>query len=1203
MHLKRLEVYGFKSFATRSVLEFGEGIVAVVGPNGSGKSNIADAIRWVMGEQSYSLLRAKSTEDMIFGGTGSRARLGMAEVLITLDNSDGFLPVDYSEVVIGRRAYRSGENVYLLNGSRVRYRDVLDVLSGSGLAKSRYTVIGQGMVDAALALRPDARRALFEEAAGITAHLRKRSDALRRIEETERNLDRVRDILHELEPRARRLERQAERAEQHSFLQSDLQELQRIWYGYQWQRRQRLLAQAEEHIREQRALLALRKEEARAFGQHASDLEAKVESQNARLEEIDARLSTLGTQIESHEREQAINQERQRLYRRQRNEVEAEIRELGSRREVLEKEIERIREEIVEQDRSHRADLAGLEEARAQLEALDASRNALRAETASLEQDLSELVSQVANRRARLEELEQRRSRLVADRDEMLKKADQLGRRLVKLQGLATDAEGDLGRVEQARTDLLGEMERLQAELRAGRERLSEAESVAGRLTRAREELVSRRDLLRRLRQEMTGFYPGVRAVLNAENALQGVLGTVVSLMRVPRDLEIAIESALGGRLQNVVTETWDDAAHAIAFLKQQRRGWATFLPLDTVRAGSPLRLDAGQGIVGVACELIQFEARLRPVFELLLGRVVVVEDLNTARRLLKQRTAASLFVTLGGETVQPSGAVSGGTRRQSTDLVAQERERRDLPRLIEAATQRLGEAREQVKSCQRDLAERGSQFSALEKEASHLAVDAEEATRRVSARQSEVEKVQRERDWARSRAERNVQELEGQAREAERTTRELSDLEMRREETLERLRECRGRLEATDDEDLRQRAAKLETQAAVGAQSVQSKERLLASHIRNLEQLAKQIKEKSEQKDRLDRELSDLQMSSAAVMRRLEELRGREQDVQEEYGPARQALRSLEKRRRELEALRAQNRDRLRETESAHDHSVLERDRAVEDLATLVEEVETNLGTIDLPDDLTHQLRFSLGEQTIELPRVESLPPGLSEQIRQLRLRLRRLGSINANAPQEYEQVMERKAFLEGQQRDLREAISSLREIIGQLDAVIERDFVATFGIVDSAFRKYFARLFGGGSARLVMTEPDQVSNTGVDIIAQPPGKRAQSLSLLSGGERALTAVALLFALLSANPVPFCCLDEVDASLDEANVHRFRDLLTEHALSIQFVVITHNRNTIEAASTIYGVSMGEQGISQCVSLKLPADGESEGTAYLAAAD
>jgi chromosome segregation protein len=1186
MRLKRLDLYGYKSFAARHSVEFGEGITAIVGPNGSGKSNIADAVRWVMGEQRFRHLRAKTTEDLIFAGTRQRARMGVAEVIITLDNATGWLPIDYAEVSVGRRAYRSGENEYIINGNVVRYRDVLDLLGVAGLARSTYTVIGQGMVDAALSLRPEERRELFEEAAGITPHLRKRDQALRRIDETRRNLERVNDILGEIQPRANRLRRQSERAEEHGLLRQDLQELQRILYGHQWQRLQRELFNAEEQVRFKQAQFDAQRAYARTFGDKQEQL---AEQQKAGRREL-ARLREDETgrreALERLSRQAAIMAERREMLQRQMGTLNAERETLGSRREILDGEVASALQELEQHEQALTESAAALAEARAAMTEVDAIRRQVQERHKQVRNQAQRLDAKQTQFTARIEQLGERRVQLVREQKSGQEKIAALQQRFEALKR----QEGELEQREQGSgqemTKLHARQREIEADVTRLRDELAQVGRDLARIEADRDRLVARRDSLERLREEMTGYHPGVRAVLSASR-LEGILGTVASLMRVPQELEAAIEAALGSRLQNVVTERWEHAEAAIALLKERRAGWATFLPLDTLRPSRTLQLDPAADVLGVASELVRYEERLRPAMELLLGRTAIVRDLAAARRLLRGRNRAGLIVTVEGETVQPSGALSGGSRQRSTPLLAQEREWRALPQRIAEVEDVLERANQSSGALQEQLADLQRQGNASRAEEQRLRQEQTTVKEALAAHRRQRQELEREREWLTSRLEQGQEQLAALDGNEAQMRADLEALGQERNTVAAELDALQEELAAIDDRELRQRVGDIETRHAVAERTVSSQRRLVASHRSNLNGVQEQIATKDEQRAAVERDLYALVDSKEATLAQLTQAEQALIAVRQRIAPAEQALAALEDTQRDLERQRNESLDRLQEAEIALSQTTLERDRLIDRQANLSREIEAELGPISLPQTVSHQLRLDLGDDVVELPRVASLPPGIHEEIRQLKTRMRRLGNINPDAPHEYEQLLERQTFLQSQSGDLRGAIASMYDVIEELDAVIERDFVATVERVDGAFRRYFTVLFSGGSARLVLTDRDDPATSGIEIEANPPGKRAQSLALLSGGERALTAVALIFALLDANPVPFCFLDEVDAALDESNVGRFRELLQQHAHDTQFVVITHNRSTIEAAATLYGVSMAEQGVSQMMSLKL----------------
>ena len=1186
MRLKRLEIYGYKSFASRAVFEFGKGLTAIVGPNGSGKSNIADALRWALGEQSNRALRARTSEDMIYAGSPRRPRLGMAEVILTLDNSSHWLPIDYTEVTIGRRAYRSGENEYLLNGNRVRYRDILDLLEQAGLGRSNYLVIGQGMVDDVLSLRPEARRALFEEAAGIGPHLRKREEALRRIEETERNLQRVSDILAELRPRAGRLRRQAERAEEYLLLSQDLQELQRIWYGYQWQKCQHELGRAQQQLAQLRAQLDSQRLYTRELEKRREQLAGQRTNRTRLLAELHQQQAELHSASEALHRELAVLRERERLTEQQCRALASEGEALSSQRDVLRQEIARLEEELATQEEALAAGEVELEAVREELADTRRTAQLLQEQVEELQARLLEITTALSDGQARLQHWSDQRATWTVEYEEAQKALDDLANRAQRLENRGQRLADEERNVLQEQEALRQQRAKVEERLPALQEQMRTAEADVARSRAERDRLLQRRDALAQLREELTGYLPGVRAVLG-EATLAGILGTAANLMTVPRELELAIEAALGTRLQHIVTARWEDAEAAIAFLKRSRAGWATFLPLDTIRPRSVLRLAPQPDLVGVASDLVRYEERVRPAIELLLGRVVVLRHLSAARQLLRQRTGASLYVTLEGETVQASGAVSGGVQARRSNLLAQEREWRELPERIATAEAALKEAVGVLREYRAELEGLRAKQAELDRQLQNVRQAREMAHEAVVRHEQEMRALARERHWQEARLTRVRESLAKAESEEGRLHALIANAQTEQQKLLGELATMRERLALLESDQVRQRSAEIETRVAVGQRTVDSQRRLLASHQRNLEQLEAQRRQKQAQGEQLQRDLVTMREMMATSERRIEALQRQLADRQEAERPHREEIERLDREQEDLEHKHAQSLERLHDLELEYNRASLDRDHIRDQQAALAHEIEENLGPVEFPETVSHQLRLNLNDNTVELPRVSSPPPGLTEEIRQLKARMRRLGSVNPEAPREYERLLERQTFLESQAADLRGAIGALYEVIEELDAIIEEDFASTVRQVDAAFGECFQELFNGGTARLVLTDPDDLSTTGVEIIARPPGKRAQSLSLLSGGERALTAVALLFALLRVNPVPFSFLDEVDAALDEANVGRFRDLLLAHADRTQFVVITHNRTTVEAASTIYGISMGEQGVSECLSLKV----------------
>ena len=1029
MRLKHLTLQGYKSFATKTEFLFPTGITAVVGPNGSGKSNVADAILWVLGEQRMRALRGKSSADMIFAGGRRRARSGMAEVSLTLDNSDGWLPIEFSEVTISRRAYRSGENEYLINGARVRLRDVTEMLAESGLGQRAYTVIGQGLVDAALSLRPQERRTLFEEAAGISLYRARREEAIRRLDETQRNLERVHDIVNEITPRLHRLERDAGRVEEHRRLTAHLERLQRTWYGYHWGRQQVVLDRVLER---------------------ASVLESSLEEQQGGASALSGRL----TQLRQHE-----------------SELRLRLRDWHREGADLHAKTDKVQRGLAVAEERARLLMARREELLAELEPLSDQQEAQ--------------AGQVVEARAQVE---------------------QLGRGLAERKKRLADLEQEWASVQEQAQEPARRRTRVEQELRARRAGL---ESLNRALLEVRAEaarLVGEQEALGRMRDAWVAYGSGVQTLLQTD--LDGVVGPLATLMQVPPEWEHAVEAALGADLQAIVVER-ASVVEAVRGALQSGGGRVTLLPLDGLRPPPQLPPGALR-----AADVVTCDESVRPAVETMLGAVALCEDLPAAQALLPDMPPGSRCVTSTGIVLRAEGALSVGQAGVG-GVLADERARRELPTRLEETRHRCQEIEEQQRA----------------------------GAERITALEAELEELDRQAAAA--------------SEEKART--------------------------------LRDRLGKARTEVAVAEESLRSQQAALQRETALLDRLRAQMSARRQRAEELEAE-------HAAVVARVQELRAESsrmgaqwRDVRTHIQPAEEELAHLGEEQTALEEQERRARDRVREMEARHGRAQLEVARCRDELRLLARRIEEDLGLVELElaESVTAQTPLPLRPLVSQLPIVEELPEGLEDEIRRLRTRLRRLGSVNPNAPDEYAEAQERHSFLTEQSADLETASARLRQVLAELDELMETAFRETFDAVAARFSEMFPALFNGGTARLELTDPGDLMNTGVDIVARPPGKRTQRLALLSGGERALTAAALLFALLHVHPTPFCVLDEVDAMLDEANVGRFRTLLEELAQRSQFVVITHNRVTIEAADTIYGVSMGADGVSQVVSLKL----------------
>jgi chromosome segregation protein len=1232
MYFKRLELQGFKTFIARTEFVFDTGITAVVGPNGSGKSNIADAVRWVLGEQSTRALRIKRTEDVIFGGSAARTRLGMAEVSITFDNADHWLPLDFGEVTITRRAYRSGENEYFINKSKVRLRDVVDLLLSGNLGQNNYTVIGQGTVDAALSLRPEERRGLFEEAADIKRYQLKRADALDKLEATESNLVRISDILAEIGPRAQLLKEQAGRAQEHATLNAELRGYLATWYRHLWAKAQEGLVASQAAEAESRSALISLQAESDQRAARLDALRRQEQERRAALGDWHRQASVLHAQVESLERQLAVDGERSAQMELQRQDLLQEVIGLEENAASETQRLRALEAQIAALEAEGRRQAAQVQAVQAELTAHLAERSRCERELNAAQETAYQLATSLADSRQRLNSLGERRTELNRGLAEHAAAVTVAASQGAQVAGKLAALVAGLDALDTYAGELTLERGRLQTTLTESQGRQPALQAALGQKQQARQAAQTRLELLSRLQHTGEGYAQGVRAVLSAagaatrsardqpgkrEGGLTGIVGTVASLVQVPAELETAVETALGGHLQDIVTETWDEAAAAIALLKEGKAGRCTFWPLKTVRPGHRgTPSGAGlPGVVGAALDLVTFDERYRNVFANLLGNILVVRDLNAARAASAAGGGATL-VTLGGELVRPAGSVTGGAQeRAGSGVLAREREVRELPAQIAATDTDVAQAqalldRERLLS-QQMLA----QIAALEEKQQDLSGRRQTEAAAVAAQRQQASRVEQEVAWRETLRKQAQGELDALNKREVEIKAALVAGQERQSAAQSHLEELRKRLDTLDPAAAQARMAEARMAAALGEQELRSQRTSLAGLHANQGRLMGQVAAKRARAAELAAQAQQAAARTEAARSHLGLLSVQLAQIQSMIDPAEAEIAQAEAEQTGLSAEESAARNRLMEAERAATRTGLEVGRAQEELAKLQAQIESedalrlpatagrNRGAAedgaslaeDLPgrSDFPHQLRLELNGSAGRLSPLMAMtetplpPEQVKRQVDRLRGQIRALGAINPNAVAEYEETQQRHTFLSTQSDDLHQAGKSLRSVVAELDGVMRKRFTETFRAVAEEFKRYFGLLFNGGTARLILTDPDDPQMTGIDIVAQPPGKRMQSLALLSGGERALTATALLFAILTVNPTPFCVLDEVDAALDEANVERFRQALMVLAERTQFIIITHNRGTMESARALYGVSMGEDGASRVISLKL----------------
>ncbi|MBN1875416.1 MAG: chromosome segregation protein SMC, partial [Anaerolineae bacterium] len=1126
--LKQLDIQGFKSFAEPVTFVYPTGIAAIVGPNGSGKSNVADAIRWVLGEQRLTTIRGRTGEDMIFAGSPKRARVGMGRAALTFDNSDNWLAVDFAEVTVERRTYRDGKTDYMINGNKVRLMDLRDLLDRAGLGRDAYLIIGQGAVDQVLSLRPPERLALFEQAAGIAPYRARREDAVKRLADTQHNLERVHDIIGEIEPRLRRLQRQAERVEQHSQLMAMLNETLRTWYGYLWGRAVVDLDQARQHVtyRETHALQRL---------EDLDGLETQMAGTRNQIATVRADLATLHRESSERHTEAERQQRDLAVARERRRQLQARQEESVSNLVPLRAALEAAREEVIALEAELATNSTALADARAQLAEAEAAhrelekqRHALLARQGQLQAHALEHRHRLADRQSRHEQVEARLAQAARHEAELTATLNSATERRRERQGTVETTRRALEVVEAEVRDMQEEEARIQAALETARAESEHLRRTVGDKQTELQHAAARLDALERLHAEGSGLYAGVRAAVHAaaQGELHGLPGTVAELIHVPPELDRAIEVALGGQLQNVIAATWEDARVAIDWLKRQRAGRATFLPLDNLRSARPLELPSPsegsmQGILGLASDLVDYDVRYRRAVLLLLGRTAVAQSLNVARSLYARLRGGFQIVTLEGEIVRSSGSVTGGEDRhqgQGGGLLARERERRELPPQVAVLEAEVQAARVAYRENETRVQSLVQEIQGIGERRREAASRRREADRALESEVRALDKLIQETEWQQARLDEvqaeQVQLTETRARLLE----ERAVSEAALAETERQLADLEQLLAGLVDQETAGILVAQRTQVALLTQEHDNRRVLLETRQRELVRLERQISGQEERIGALEGELVTLSGQLAELQARYDAVRGAADTLAGQIPSLETHLAALEQVLAEQESQATGLRRVLREAEQRLSQAKLEANRREERIQALRHEIEESLGIVvgDLPETLSAQQPLPLETIVAPLPTVKELPEGeggvsLEKQIRDLRAQLRRLEPVNPAAQTEYEEVMERHTFLREQVDDLTTASAHLTQIIAELDEMMETSFRVTFKAVASEFTRVFKLLFNGGQAKLELAEEN--GESGVEITARPPGKRTSGLGMLSGGERTLTAVALLFA------------------------------------------------------------------------------------------
>ncbi|MFS0787060.1 chromosome segregation protein SMC [Shouchella sp. 1P09AA] len=1178
MFLKRIEVKGFKSFGEPIHVDFVQGVTAVVGPNGSGKSNIADGIRWVLGEQSARSLRGAKMEDVIFAGSDTRKAVNVAEVSLILDNEDEHLAIDYSEVRVTRRLYRSGESEYLLNGTTCRLKDITDLFLDSGLGREAYSIIGQGKIEEILSSKAEQRRLIFEEAAGVLKYKTRKLTAEKRLNQTEENLHRVNDILNELEDQVEPLREQAAVAKEYNRLKEELEQLdiqvitEEISHLHtEWESQSQELVNLKTVIEKQRTQLASNEEELETIRQ-------QQRSSREKNSDVQQRYMKISEELEKNEGRKGILEEKQRSKQKDEEQSKQALAQKQAEKDRLalkKEEFERENETLTQKSRA-------INEAYQKLEkTLSQSKETIAAHIEDAKGDYIEWLNEQAslrNERRYLNEQVEQKQRYSEKNQSELSSLDETlleGERELKRQKAELDAIHS--KVEKQKEELHALRESEESE----KEALFKKETKLYEAYKIMQKVDGRREALQEMEEDFSGFFQGVKEVLKQRNRLTGVIGAVAELIHVPQKVEKAIDIALGGQAQHVIVN--DDAAAraAIGYLRDQRAGRATFLPVKTIKPrmipeAVVSALSREQGFVSIASDSVSVNESYQHVIQSLLGTTIIVEELKAANRIAKQFNHRYRIVTLEGDVVNPGGSMTGGSVKQNqSSLLSRKREKEELDEKKVQLDQAIASLEQQVANFKSARDEKQGHIQVLQEKESALVRDYEQIKQAYQSKELEVTQLKREHE----RLERLKASDE---QEGDVTKKRLSDIEQAEQHAVQEAAQLEKKIEELQLQLDHEQVAKEQAQAELTELKVQRAE-IRQQLTYNQSQLEETTRQYEQNVQALELEMENYQLLHSS---------SGEQTLTKE------SLTKLITDGMDEKAALAKQLDMLNDEETQY-HEKYERlgkenkhnQEELETILTKSQTLEVRVNRLDV--DLDYRLNRLREEYELSYEGAKQRYPmsdTLEEAKKKLTLTRRsieELGVINLGAIDEFERINGRYQFLTAQRTDLLDARQSLDQAIEEMDEEMSKRFMTTFARIRTHFQEVFVKLFGGGDADLILTDENAPLTTGIDIVARPPGKKKQQLGLLSGGERALTAIALLFAILQVRPVPFCVLDEVEAALDEANVSRFAQYLRDFSTRTQFIVVTHRKGTMEGADVLYGVTMEESGVSRVVSVRL----------------
>ena len=1181
MYLKRLELQGFKSFADKTVLKFMPGITAVIGPNGSGKSNISDSIRWVLGEQSMKSLRGTKSLDIIFAGTQNRKSLGFAEASLVFDNTDGALPIEYTEVTVTRKIYRSGETGYYINKVPCRLKDVLELFMDTGIGKDGYSIIGQGKIDEILSNKSEDRRHIFEEAAGIVKFRTRKAESEKKLEHTKLNLLRINDILAEIEANIEPLKAQSEKAKKYLSLR---EELKSIEIGLFLHNIEKYKTSLEEIVKDEEIYTTQCKEEEEKLEKIKQLKEALKEEVDRITNQIEE-MSNIGfeSQKEIEMLNSDINVANTRINNNEENKqrYEKEIEELEIRKKELEDEIkqkEEKRDNLKQNREKYEKELAekekALEEITKKLSSKELEIEGYKKQVEENTDKKYELQSQSHEQDINFENDEKRQRQIKSEISNYISELD--ATRLQK-----EDISKGFYEIEGKRNSILKSLEEINVKKQSSDQKIKAYNTQINQLENEMRIKESRLRFLVETEKEKEGYVKSVKSLLkdceNVKELGKGMHGVLANIIDVSEQYQTAIEMSLGMSLQNIVTDTEQDAKRLVEHLRKNNLGRASFLPIASVR-GKKLDKIKGKenGVIGIASDLIKFDKKYEQIIVSLLGRTVIVDNMDNAIKVAKQNGYTFRIMTLDGDMINPSGAITGGSvAKKTVNILGRSKEIEKLQKEIKDIKQKIEKIKQEKQDFESSIEDTIEMATSLEKELQEIDITYATEKQKVVAIDENIEKLEKRLQKLKD----EEQQLEKQKEQAKNTKQEI-------EKEIEEL--------TKQNEEL----TKVITEFAELNKDNQKYVDDLNFDITNLKISVSSFDESEasieEMKERINMDIENTLKSIENKKLQIEQIKSDNFNLQETIKETKQKIENIKEEVKnsgsKIEELKNDRQDKNKKLSEQEDE-ISEKFKVIEDLKSQIVKIDVKKTKLEediqsIINKMWEEYELTQNNITEEYKKPENVAM-TQKKVNNLRSDIRNLGSINIDSIEEYKNTKERYDFMCEQRVDLENTMAKLRKMIQEMTTTMKQQFKEQFELINKNFAEVFKELFGGGNASLKLEDEENILDCGIEITVQPPGKKLQNMMLLSGGEKAFTAIALLFAILKINPAPFCVLDEIEAALDDVNVYRFAEYLKKFSKDTQFLVITHRKGTMEAADTVYGVTMEESGISKLLSMKL----------------